>query len=197
MTQNIQGAPLVVFQSIKVFVNTQIRFGPPITADNLNGAVFHPAAGWLTDNGNCGALKEMCVELYSTKDYLQRRTHFGNIGGPSAWMLHHEMSHAYHYKLDRWGHTDITEAYDAAMKSGKYNSVPHVQGGKDKAYACNNQMEYFASIAAAWFCENDWYPFNRKDVCEFDPQAADLMRKYYSLTKEEIIARNGDLAKLF
>jgi hypothetical protein len=194
---NIPPAALKVLQSFKLFFNTKIRFGPVGDVENLGGAVFHPSAGWLDANGNCGEMKEKCVEFYKTDEYLPRRTHLGNIKNNSAWEIVHELSHGYHLVTHGWNNGEILDCYDRAMASGKYESVPHVQGMKAKAYAANNQMEYFASLCAAYWCENDWYPFNRQDLKEFDPEAYTLVEKYYYMSKEELIKMNPELKKLW
>jgi hypothetical protein len=194
---NIPAAPLKVLQSFKLFMNTKIRFGPVADVDNLSGAVFHPSAGWLDANGNFGQMKEKCLEFYTSDDYLPRRDHFGNIKSKSAWCIVHELSHGYHLVTHGWGEGEILDCYNRAMASGKYESVPHVQGGKAKAYAANNQMEYFASLCAAYWCDNDWYPFNRQDLKEFDPEAYALVQKYYHMSKEELVQMNPDLQKLW
>lgn len=195
MTQSQDPAPLKLMQSIGLYVNTKIRFGKQEIADNWNGAVFHPGAGWLTENGNL-AEKAGCVEMYTTDDYLKRRTHFGHIDFVSNWLLHHEMGHGYHFLLNDWQHSDIDDVWQYNMDIGRYNSVNHIQGGKLKAYGCDNCMEYFASISASYYAHNDYAPFDRAELKTFDPEGFAQIEKYWHLSAQQMIAMNPKLQNI-
>jgi hypothetical protein len=54
-----------------------------------------------------------------------------------------------------------------------------------KAYAITNVKEYFAECAEAYFGVNDFYPFNKAELKEHDPDMYDL------LTDIWIRANNG------
>lgn len=125
------------------------------------GAVYHPSAQWLADNG------------YPVK--WAQGIQFGNAQNYLTWvsqqpaMLLHELSHALHHQYYNYAQPDLNAAYNAAMQSGIYESVEYIDGGLQQAYATNNEMEYFAELSEAYYWVNDFYPFNKTDLASFDP----------------------------
>ena len=75
----------------------------------------------------------------------------------------------------RYDDPDIVRAYDEAMASGRYDDVEYAGGGTATAYATTNVQEYFAELTEAWFWENDFYPFVRQDLIDFDPLGAEVI----------------------
>ena len=192
----VDSAPLKLLQSIRIYVNTKIRFGSESEADTWHGACFHPDAQWLIDHGN---LKEKAeaVELYTTEEYLTRRTPYRQIHFTSNWMLHHELAHAYHFKLNKFEPSDIDSVYQKNITKGLYNDVAHISGKRYKAYATTNAKEYFASISASYFAYNDYAPFDRDELESFDNEGYQLMQKYWHLNEEQILEINPKLSSIF
>lgn len=75
--------------------------------------------------------------------------------------IFHELAHAYHDQFMEEGYRNqlILRAYNKAMSEGLYDKVMDHRGRMVKAYAANNQMEYFAEATEAYFYRNDFYPF--------------------------------------
>ncbi len=92
-------------------------------------------------------------------------------------MVLHELAHAYHHRVLGEHHAGVETAYGQAMNRKLYESVPHVKGGKMKAYATTNKMEYFAELTEAYFGKNDFYPFTRAELKEHDPVGFELMQQ--------------------
>src|SRR5512132_1794323 len=84
-------------------------------------------------------------------------------------MVLHELSHAYMNLVLGDDDRDVQAAYDAAVASKKYDSVQYYNGTSKKAYALNNDKEYFAELSEAYFGKNDFQPFNRSELKAFDP----------------------------
>ncbi len=93
------------------------------------------------------------------------------------WMVLHELAHAYHHRVLGEHHAGVEAAYEQAMSRKLYESVAHVKGGKVKAYATTNKMEYFAELTEAYFGKNDMYPFIRAELKEHDPVGFQLMQQ--------------------
>ena len=70
---------------------------------------------------------------------------------------------SYHWHLD-YENPWIKECYQKAMDSGVYENVDFVLGGKMKAYAATNQMEYFSECTEAFWGMNDYFPFNKSQL---------------------------------
>ena len=179
----------------KIFMNKSVRFGKTEEeADSRGGACFHPAKGWLVENGN-QEQKVESVEFYAMVpprgEYLKRRFHFGHCQEPSPWCIIHELGHAYHWYLTWFKESEIDEVYRHASDKGIYESVPHVQGGNLKAYAMTNATEYFASLTAAYFAYNDYFPFTRDDLKKHDHKGYELIKKFWEMSDNEIQAMSN------
>jgi hypothetical protein len=152
---------------------------------------FWSICSWLIENGMHPG-KIQCVELYDL-DYYGETSALWGTGG----VMVHEFSHAYHYKClkDGYDNAEVLECYKAAMKEGLYDCVPvhGRQGPECRAYACNNHMEYFAELSAAFLGGldgdveyNKWYPHNRKQIKEHDPRAYALLKKVWKVDDENV-----------
>ncbi len=134
-------------------------------------ACYHPSRGWLANNG-FNPEKEKSVE----------------IGGPAnflAWaacqpnMVLHELAHAYHHQVLGYDNPEIKAAFKRAVESKSYESVLYYDGSRKRAYALNNDQEYFAELSEAYFGTNDFYPFVRPEVKEHDPEMFKVLQKLW------------------
>lgn len=158
------------FQFVK---NTKIW----VDNSSVDGSAWYNAsAEWLVENGYP---REMAkgVQITNLRNYVD----WTRKNQPE--MLLHEMSHAYHHQVMVQGYNNpfIMSAYTTSMSSGKYNSVDYSLGGKQKAYATNNQIEFFAELTEAWFGKNDYYPFTKEELRIFDLPGYELMNKVWKL----------------
>ena len=96
-------------------------------------------------------------------------------------MLLHELSHAWH--LEQWSENkpDIMLTFKGAVEKHLYEKVRKSDGSTlQKAYALENQLEYFAELSCVWFCGNDHFPFDRGDLALYDPSGYQLMQQLWS-----------------
>jgi len=100
-------------------------------------------------------------------------------------MVLHEMAHACHHRVLGLNDERVTKAFQNAVDQKLYESVAHVDGRKDrKAYALTNKKEYFSELTEAYFGKNDFYPFNRSELKEYDPVGYQMMVDCWGLPKE-------------
>jgi len=164
-----QEVPAAAFDELK-----RIRFWIEVN-DPKTTAAYHPDAAWLRDNG------------YNTD--MAHGIEIGNLHNFLAWqhiqpsMILHELAHSYHFLHVGEDDPSITAAYDHAVSSHKYESVPFVTGGLRKAYALTNRFEYFAECSEAYFGRNDFYPFLRSELKEFDPEGYAAVEKAWGIKK--------------
>ncbi len=136
-------------------------------------AEYHPGAGWLRDNGRDPAMVHG-VEFTDIPDFESETRRMPNF-------TLHELAHAYHDRVLPGGfsNTEIAAAYKAAKASQRYERVQRKDAaGKihwDRAYAMTNPMEYFAECTEAFFSRNDFYPFNRTELQQHDPDMDALL----------------------
>lgn len=149
---------------------------------NSSAAWYHTWAEYPTTYGDLAA-KGKCVEVTNYNYYVS----WSNQNQP--FMILHELCHLYHDQgLGGDNNTDITNAYNAAKKSGIYNKIyyrSHTTDPKNKwtettsAYCMNTAWEYFAEMCEAYWGENDYYPFNYAQLKEFDTNGFNLMVKIW------------------
>ncbi|MBN1815961.1 MAG: hypothetical protein JW828_01285 [Sedimentisphaerales bacterium] len=132
---------------------------------------YHPSAQWLKEN-DFNPDKAGSVELAGAETFLQWTK-------DQPWMVFHELAHAYHHQVLGYGHPEIRKAYRKAKESGAYESVLHINGSTRRHYAMNNDQEYFAETAEAFFGTNDFYPFTRAELKQHDPDAYELHKKLW------------------
>ena len=139
--------------------------------DRRPRAEFHPSKDWLIDN-DMHPEKEKGVEFSNTA-ILEKEI----IRMPM--LLLHELSHAYHNLVLGFDHPRILELYDQAKANGSYERVKRHNREPQQAYAITNHKEYFAECTEAFFGENDFYPFNSRELEEHDPQMYDLLTEIW------------------
>jgi hypothetical protein len=132
------------------------------------GGVYHPSREWLVGHG------------YDPR--LARGVQFGNAQNfirwsfDQPWMVLHELAHAYHHQFLGYKDERILAAYTAAKQSGDYEQVLRCSGRTEPAYGMNNEQEYFAELSEAYFGVNDFYPFVKAELREFDDQGFEAVR---------------------
>lgn len=127
----------------------------------LRGAQYHWSAEWLAKNGH-DPRKARAVEIASARDYLE----WSRIQ-PS--IILHELSHAYHDRVLGKNHPELLSAFVSAGNRGLYASVAGAQGSTGPAYALNDHFEFFAELSEAYFVRNDFFPFTRDELRQYDP----------------------------
>lgn len=175
--------------STPIWINKSQRWGPKVAPVRGRHGCFHPGPVWLVRNGmspaKCGG-----VEWYDAVHYLVDCDFWGSGG-----VMLHELSHAWHclHVEKGYDNEDVISVYKQAMEEGLYECVPvhGPQGPQCKAYACQDQMEYFAELSVAFLGglddekeHNKWYPFNRKQLRDHDPRAFAMLCRIWGVEAE-------------
>ncbi len=150
----------------------------PIVLDlhcgKLSSMQYHPSAGWLKENGYTEDLAE-CVHLPRAADLVTKR----NIN-EQPWVILHELAHAFHDQHLSFEHPEIKAAQEAYKASGRGDATLLHNGKRVKHYALTNQMEFFAEMTEAYFGSNDFYPFNRAELRDSEPEIFRLLQTIWS-----------------
>ena len=136
----------------------------------LPSGVYHPSLKWLKDH-SMNPAKVNGVQF--SADHLHESE-------KQPAMVLHEFAHAF---LDRFvGVEDerIVTAFKNACASGRYDMVDTVYKIKQRAYALENQMEFFAELSESYFWENDYYPYRRALMEKFDPASTKVIAELWS-----------------
>jgi hypothetical protein len=140
-----------------------------LTHGKLDTMQYHPDAGWLKANGYSPDLAK-CVHIPRAADLPTKR----NIN-EQPWVILHELAHAYHDQVLGFDEPRIREAYENYKKSGRGEKTLLYDGSRVKHYALTNHKEFFAEMTEAYFGVNDFFPFNRAELKEAEPEIYDLM----------------------
>jgi dipeptidyl-peptidase-4 len=129
------------------------------------GGVYHASREWLAANN-------MNPDKAGDVQFTDNLIEWSKV---QPMMFLHEFSHAYHDQVLGYGDAAVLAAYRRAKASGAYESVGYVLGGTQRAYALNNEMEFFAETSEAYFGKNDYFPYTRKDLHHFDPETEAIL----------------------
>jgi hypothetical protein len=145
-------------------------------------AEYHPGAGWLKDNNRDPAMAKG-IEFTNVRIFERETKRMPNFAL-------HELAHAYHDRFLPKGFDNeaVKAAFQKAKASGLYERVEQRFGdGRSatvRAYAITNPMEYFAEASEAFFSTNDFFPFNRKQLAEHDPEMLALLTSLWGVPAE-------------
>lgn len=138
----------------------------------IRSAQFHPSRQWLREHG-FNLDKTGGVDIPNVQGFIR-----GSIRQPCLML--HELSHAYHCGTIGFGEAKIIELYENAKAAGKYMNVLNWWGKSGRHYAMTDHKEYFAESCEAYFGTNDFYPFVRSELKQFDPAMHDYLAKHFA-----------------
>ncbi|MFQ6133174.1 MAG: hypothetical protein ACE5R4_14125 [Armatimonadota bacterium] len=149
----------------------KVRIWMEIEDERHPCACYHPSREWLKENGY-NPEKAGSVDIANAANFLTWTR-------DQPYMVLHELAHAYHHQVLGYDNPDIKEAYKRAVEGGSYESVLRAHGKMARAYALNNDQEYFAELTEAFFGTNDFYPFVRAEVFQHDPFMYETLKKLW------------------
>jgi hypothetical protein len=144
-----------------------------LTHGNLGSMQYHPDADWLKGNGFSTKL-EKCVHLPRAADVATKR----NVR-EQPWVILHELAHAYHDQVLGFEEPRIKDAYEKFKKSGRGEKSLLYDGNRVRHYGLTNHKEFFAEMTESYLGVNDFFPFNRAELKEVEPEIYDLMRSVW------------------
>ena len=140
-----------------------------LTHGNLGPMQYHPSAGWLKANGYSPELAK-CVHLPRAADLVTKR----NVR-EQPWVILHELAHAYHDQVLGFDEPRVKDAYERYKKSGRGDKTLLHNGTRVPHYALKDHKEFFAEMTESYFGANDFFPFNRAELKESEPDVYQLM----------------------
>lgn len=144
-----------------------------LNCGKLGSMQYHPDAGWLKANGYSADL-EKCVHLPQAADLPTRR----NIN-EQPWVILHELAHAWHDQVLGFDDPRIVAAYEQYKQSGHGEKALLYNGKKVKHYGLTNPKEFFAEMTESFFGVNDFFPFNRAELQESEPELFALLTRIW------------------
>lgn len=157
--------------------------------DTLGIAYHH--RGWLIANGYKPPDVTTMAGFCRAKTFLSVALH-------QPWVVFHELAHGYDHRYlrreSRRGHPLLKAAYDNAVAAGKYDPVLCRYSKGTKAYGLNNLGEFFAENSEAFFGANDFYPFVRAELREYDPNTYTALQILWGIDSDDRARRERLLA---
>jgi hypothetical protein len=114
--------------------------------------------------------------IYSAPNYDQLSEQW------ATRVLVHELAHA--WQLEQWPEKqpDILGAWEQAVQKGLYLKVKAANGTViERAYANENQLEYFAELSMAYFWRGEYEPLDRAALRERDPAGFAMIEKMWGI----------------
>lgn len=136
----------------------------------LRGMQYHPSSGWLENHGYDPALAK-CVHLCEAPRLVTPR----NIR-EQPWCILHELAHAYHDQVLGFDDPRVLAAFDRYRAGGHGDRTLLFDGRKVRHYALTDHKEFFAEMTEAYFGVNDFFPFNRAELLNAEPEIHALMQ---------------------
>jgi hypothetical protein len=130
---------------------------------------YHPSAGWLTAHGYPAEL-EKCVHVPRAAELATRR----NIN-EQPWVILHELAHAFHDQVLGFDDPRVLAAYRKFKDGGHGDATLLYDGRRVRHYALTDHKEFFAEMTESYFGVNDFFPFNRAELREAEPELFDLL----------------------
>ena len=169
VTRAVADEPLAKLRLVPIWLELPTNTGPAA------GAEYHWSREWLQENGR-NPDKARSVEVTDVRGLLQSQSYLPT-------MLLHELAHGYHDHVLGEDDRSIERAFERCVgeegSGGKYDEVLNVSGAKMRHYGATNKFEFFACATAAYFVVNDFYPFVRAEMAEYDPECHELMRSVW------------------
>ena len=134
---------------------------------------YHPSAGWLKANGYPADLAK-CVHLPRAADLATKR----NVR-EQPWVILHELAHAYHDQVLGFDDPRVREAFEAYKAGGRGEKALRHDGKRVRHYALTDHKEFFAEMTEAYFGVNDFFPFNRAELREAEPEIHRLLQQIW------------------
>jgi hypothetical protein len=151
----------------------QVTIVLDLSCGGLESMQYHPSDAWLTANGYPADLVK-CVHLPKAVDVATPR----NIN-EQPWVILHELAHAYHDQFLGFDHPEIMVAYQRYRDGGKGDATLLYDGQRVKHYALTDQKEFFAEMTEAFLGSNDFYPFNRAELLDTEPEIYRLLARIW------------------
>lgn len=144
-----------------------------LTHGGLSSMQYHPSKGWLEANGYAADLAK-CVHIPRADDLLSKRS-----AVEQPWVVLHELSHAFHDQALTFEEPRIVAAYEKYKASGRGEGVMLYDGRRVKHYALTDHKEFFAEMSESYLGSNDFYPFNRAELKESEPEIHSLLKEIW------------------
>jgi dipeptidyl-peptidase-4 len=140
---------------------------------SLKTMQYHPSERWLRANQHDPRLAKK-VHIPQAPDIFSRKQ---MLKHPAVIL--HELAHAYHDQVLGFEYPEVLHAFERARNASLYQRVLLHTGEIGRHYGLTNHKEYFAEGTEAFLYRNDFYPFVRAELKEYDPDFHEVLEKIW------------------
>lgn len=173
LLQNRLFAVALVVPTDKLERLRAVRIQLDQTHGALRGMGYHPSAEWLRQHGYDTNLAR-CVHITDAVAFLEPEHYV-----KQPWAILHELAHAVHHQVVGHDHPGILAAWEHVRASGRWERCLHIYGHEARHYALTNPQEFFAEMTESYFGMNDFFPFNRGELRQHEPEIYRLMQEIW------------------
>ena len=155
-----------------------IRIWVEFNARQSGYAEYHAYQDWLQEN-DYNPEKYKGIEITNISNYLKWSSRDPLISS----VLIHEIAHAYYHALNQEDKNKVQTVYHNVKKQKLYRNVYRLGTSQhgvpitiDKAWALEDEWEYFSELTEAVFAKNDYFPHTSKELEKYDPNGYSLVK---------------------
>ena len=125
------------------------------------------------------------LELLNLNPDKYQGIEIGNVDNFVDWHSHqpatilHFLSYGYFENLKNDEKKQVSQLYEKAVESNRYNRVLRFDGQHVRHPALLNVHRYFAEMSESYYGFNDHYPFLQFELAEYDPQVCELLTQLW------------------
>jgi dipeptidyl-peptidase-4 len=158
----------------------RLRAIPIYVTDTKSGrggvAHVHTTAAWLIANGE-DERKVFAVDVCDP-ERLEKYLSY------QRWMILNDLSLAYLGRYFTAGEKiELWDLHKRALAEGKYGILPYMNEMR-RSWASSSPPAYFAEASEAYWGKNEAFPFDRKDLQEYDPKMYEFVERVWTGTRE-------------
>ncbi len=144
-----------------------------LTHGKLANMQYHPNINWLRENGYSTKMAKS-VHIPSAVFFTGLRHH-----RIQPWCVLHELAHAYHDRVLGFEEPRVKTLWEKWRQKPQYENILYIEGNTRRHYGLTDQKEFFAEMTEAYFGMNDFFPFNRGELKEHEPEVFKLMEEIW------------------
>jgi len=159
-----------------------IRIWVEFNARESGYAEYHAYQDWLQEN-DYNPEKYKGIEITNIANYLKWSSRDPLISS----VLIHEIAHAYYHALNQDDKNKVQTAYNNVKKQNLYRNVYRLGTSQhgvpiiiDKAWALEDEWEYFSELTEAVFAKNDYFPHTSKELEKYDPNGYIVVKSLWN-----------------
>lgn len=158
-----------------------IRIWVEFDLEKSGYARYHAYQNWLFEH-DYNPDKFRGIEITNIKNYLK----WSGKDPLISSVLIHELAHAFYHRINQEKKDQVKAAYYSAIKQKLYRNIYRLGTSQhgvpvtmSRAWALEDEWEYFSELTEAIFAKNDYFPHTAKELEKYDPTGYSLVKSLW------------------